>query len=148
VGFNVGLSEANFLGRGQYVSVNLNVGTDKQNSSITFIEPALLDRDLKFRFNAYYSTSNNDNARFDTESAGIQPSIEFPLNDLTRLELRYKISSNKLSGVGGDTPADSSPILLGAEGTEISSALGYTLSYDTRIAGIDPTRGLLLRFNQ
>ncbi|HPE25834.1 MAG TPA: outer membrane protein assembly factor BamA [Albidovulum sp.] len=148
VGFNVGLSEANFLGRGQYVSVNLNVGTDKQNSSITFIEPALLDRDLKFRFNAYYSTSNNDNARFDTESAGIQPSIEFPLNDLTRLELRYKISSNKLSGVGGDTPADSSPILLGEEGTEISSALGYTLSYDTRIAGIDPTRGLLLRFNQ
>ena len=148
VGFNVGLSEANFLGRGQYVSVNLNVGTDKQNSSITFIEPALLDRDLKFRFNAYYNTSNNDNARFDTESAGIQPSIEFPLNDLTRLELRYKISSNKLSGVGGDTPADSSPILLGEEGTEISSALGYTLSYDTRIAGIDPTRGLLLRFNQ
>ncbi len=88
VGFNVGLSEANFLGRGQYVSVNLNVGTDNQNSSITFIEPALLDRDLKFRFNAYYNTSNNDNARFDTESAGIQPSIEFPLNDLTRLALQ------------------------------------------------------------
>jgi outer membrane protein insertion porin family len=148
VGFNIGLSEANFLGRGQFVSVNINVGTDNQNSSITFIEPAILDRDLKFRFNAYYTTSNNDNSDYDTQRIGIQPSLEFPLSDFTRLEVRYRISSDELSNVGGDTPANSSPILVAEEGEEISSALGYTLSYDTRIGGLDPTRGLLMRLNQ
>lgn len=148
VGFNIGLSEANFLGRGQFVSVNINVGTDNQNSSITFIEPAILDRDLKFRFNAYYTTTDNDNSDYSSERIGIQPSLEFPLSDFTRLEVRYKISSDELSDVGGDTPANSSPILLAEEGKEISSAVGYTLSYDTRIGGLDPTRGLLMRLNQ
>ncbi|MCV2870078.1 outer membrane protein assembly factor BamA [Defluviimonas sp. WL0002] len=148
VGFNIGLSEANFLGRGQYVSVNINAGTDNQNSSITFIEPALLDRDLRFRFNAYYTTTDKDNSSYNTTRIGVQPSLEFPLSEFTRLEVRYKLASDELSDVGGDTPADSSPILLAEQGKEVSSALGYTLSYDTRIGGLDPTRGTLLRLNQ
>lgn len=148
VGFNIGLSEANFLGRGQYVSVNLNVGADTQNSGITFIEPSVLDRDLKFRFNTYYNTTDKDNAAYNTTRIGVQPSFEFPLSDFTRMELRYKLASDELSDVGGDTPANSSPILVGEEGKEVSSAIGYTVSYDTRVGGMDPTRGTLLRFSQ
>ncbi|MCV2864375.1 outer membrane protein assembly factor BamA [Albidovulum sediminicola] len=148
VGFNIGLSEANFLGRGQYVSVNLNVGADTQNSGITFIEPSVLDRDLKFRFNTYYNTTDKDNAAYNTTRIGVQPSFEFPLSDFTRMELRYKLASDELSEVGGDTPANSSPILVGEEGKEVSSAIGYTVSYDTRVGGMDPTRGTLLRFSQ
>ncbi|WP_461307263.1 outer membrane protein assembly factor BamA, partial [Albidovulum sp.] len=144
--FNIGLSEANFLGRGQFVSVNLSFGTDNQNSSITFIEPALLDRDLKFRFNAYYNTTTNDNSFYSTDRIGLTPSIEFPISEYGRLELRYKLSQDEIHSVDPNSSA-----LLAAEaarGALITSALGYTYSYDTRIGGIDPNRGFLFRFGQ
>lgn len=148
IGFNIGLSESNFLGRGQFVSVNISTTSDNQNNSFTFVEPALLDRDLEFRFNGYYNTSESDNADFSSERAGALVALEFPLGELTRLGVRYEYSSDKLDDVGGDTPTDSSPILVAEQGRENSSIFGYTLSYDSRISGIDPTSSLLLRFSQ
>lgn len=147
VGFNVGLTESNFLGRGQFVGANLAIGTDNQNSSITFVEPAFLGRDLRFRFTGFYITSNDDNADYDSRRIGVSPSIEFPIRDFTRLELRYKIASDKLSGVD---PAQSSQLLVKdeARGSEIASSVGYTLSYDTRVGGLDPNTGIRLSFGQ
>ncbi|MEZ5779699.1 MAG: outer membrane protein assembly factor BamA [Paracoccaceae bacterium] len=148
VGFNVGLSEANFLGRGQFLSVNLSAGAKNRNSSITFIEPAFLDRDLKFRFNAYYNTTDNDKiiSDYSTDRIGLSPSIEFPVSEFGRLELRYKISSDELKNVS----ARSSQVLQteAARGAELTSAIGYTYTYDTRISGIDPNNDLRLRFGQ
>lgn len=146
VGFNIGLSEANFLGRGQYVSFNVAVGTDDQNSSITFIEPAFLDRDLKFRFNAYYTTSENSNSYYSTKRIGVSPSIEFPLGENSALELRYKGSQDEIYNV--DT--NSSQLLKNEEarGALITSALGYTYSYDTRLGGLDPNSSVFFRFGQ
>ncbi|SPH17976.1 Outer membrane protein assembly factor BamA [Defluviimonas aquaemixtae] len=146
VGFNIGLSESNFLGRGQFVSVNLSAGTDNQNSSITFIEPAFLDRDLRFRLTAYYNTTDNDNAFYSTRRIGFSPSIDFPLSEFGRLELRYKIAQDELFRVSASSSA-----LLQAEamrGAEVSSAIGYTYSYDTRIGGLDPNSAFLFNFGQ
>jgi outer membrane protein insertion porin family len=146
VGFNVGLSEANFLGRGQYVSLNIAVGTDDKNSSITFIEPAFLDRDLKFRFSAYYTTSENSNSDYSTKRIGASPSIEFPMGEFSAIELRYKVSQDEIYAV--DT--NSSQLLKNEEarGAEITSALGYTYSYDTRLGGVDPNSSILFKFGQ
>ncbi len=146
VGFNVGLSEANFLGRGQFVSLNISAGTDNKNSSITFVEPAFLDRDLKFRFSAYYNTTDNANSFYSTKRIGVSPSIEFPLGEFSRLEVRYKASQDKIYAVS----PNSSALLIAEEarGAEITSAVGYTYSYDTRVGGIDPNRSILLRFGQ
>ena len=145
-GFNIGLSEANFLGRGQFVSVNLSTGTDTQNSSITFIEPYFLDRDLKFRLNAYYNTTDNDNSFYSTRRIGFTPSIDFPLGELSRFEVRYKISQDEIF----DVDTDSSALLMSEEtrGAEITSAVGYTYSYDTRIGGLDPNSAFLFTFGQ
>lgn len=147
VGFNVGLTESNFLGRGQFVGANLSIGTDNKNSSISFVEPAFLGRDLKFRFTSFYITTNSDNSDYDSRRIGVSPSIEFPIRDFTRLELRYKLASDKLSGVD---PARSSQLLVRDEvrGSEITSAFGYTLSYDTRVGGLDPNTGIRLSFGQ
>jgi len=146
VGFNVGLSEANFLGRGQFVSLNLAVGTDNKNSSITFVEPAFLDRDLKFRFSAYYNTTENDNSDYSTKRVGLSPSIEFPMGEYSSVELRYKLTQDDVHGVN----VNSSQLLKNEElrGSEITSALGYTYSYNTRIGGLDPNSSVLMRFGQ
>lgn len=146
VGFNVGLSEANFLGRGQFVSVNLTAGTDDKNSSFTFIEPAFLDRDLKFRFTGYYTTSERSNSFYSTKRIGVSPSIEFPMGEFSAIELRYKVSQDEIY----DVDVNSSQLLKNeaARGAEITSALGYTYSYDTRLGGVDPNSAVLFKFGQ
>lgn len=70
-GFNIGFSETNFLGRGQRLSLSLNAGTDNQNSSFGFTEPAFLGRDVSFSVGGYYRTSDNQNAFYDTRNIGL-----------------------------------------------------------------------------
>ena len=170
-GVNVALNESNFLGRGQFLGVQIGTTSDNAQSSITFVEPFFLGRDLKFRFNTYYNVSENDNSDYSARFIGISPSIEFPVSENGRLELRYKLSKDKLYDVGlndNDTPddtsddfSDSSTILLCeageapagyacdfTDGDLLTSALGYTYSYDTRVTGLNPNAGILLRFGQ
>lgn len=160
-GVSVGLSESNFLGRGQTVGINIATTDDDANSSITFIEPAFLGRDLRFKFNAYYNQQNDDSATYNTRTIGITPSIEFPVSEQGRLELRYFLKQSKITSVyeglddneDGDFTDDgdklpSSPIISddADRGALIYSGLGATYSYDSRITGLNPRGGVLLRF--
>ncbi len=154
VGINVGLTESNFLGRGQTVGLNISTGSDNVDSSLTFIEPAFLGRDLKFKFNAFYNETDNQNAAYDTRSIGIIPAIDFPLSENTRMELRYFIKESKIKDVDrGDPTATpptngSSAILVREEAQDglISSGFGTSVTYDNRISGLNPKGGVLLRF--
>lgn len=145
-GFNIGFSETNFLGRGQRLSVSLNSGTDSQNSSFSFTEPALLGRDLSFSVGGYYKTSESDNSFYDTRNIGLTTGIGFPLGEQSNIDLRLRISADKLYNV----TADSSAILQAEDDEEElrTVSLGYTYEYDTRITGLNPNGGVLLRFGQ
>ena len=146
VGLNIGFSETNFLGRGQALSASISSGTDNANSSFSFTEPAFLGRDLSFSVGAYYKTSNNQNAFYDTQNIGVTTGLGFPISELGRLDLRLRFSEDDISNVS----PDSSTILLaeGARGKEITGSLGYTYSYDSRVSGVNPLGGVLLRFSQ
>lgn len=145
-GFNIGFSETNFLGRGQRLSISLNSGTDSQNSSFSFTEPALLGRDLSFSVGGYYKTSESDNSFYDTRNIGLTTGIGFPLGEQSNIDLRLRISADKLYNV----TADSSAILQAEDDEEElrTVSLGYTYEYDTRITGLNPNGGVLLRFGQ
>jgi len=158
-GVNVGLQESNFLGRGQYVGVQIGTTSGTSNSSIDFVEPYLFGRDLKFRYHMWYNTSENDNSDYSTRMQGLSPSIEFPLAENSRLELRYTFSRDKLYDVtaydadpDGDTSTDdavgSSPILSREVGQYDTSSVGYSYTWDTRRTGIDPRYGFTFRFSQ
>jgi outer membrane protein insertion porin family len=144
--FNVGLSESNFLGRGQRVAVNVSTGTDNVDTSFSFAEPAFLGRDLEFGIGAYYRETDQQNARYDTRNIGFTTSLSFPISELGRLQVRYRLSEDRISNV---TP-DSSAILdrEADRGALLTSSIGYTYSYDNRIEGINPRGGVLLRFSQ
>lgn len=146
IGLNVGVTESNFLGRGQYLSLSLSTTSDNNDNSFTFIEPSLLDRDLKLKLSGWYNTTDNAHSRFATKRLGAQAGIEFPIAEQMRLDLHYKLSSDKITKVS----TGSSPLLLAdqARGAEVTSAVGYVLSYDTRITGLNPNGGLLLTFGQ
>lgn len=146
LGFNIAFTEANFLGRGQYLNVKIGTTADNKDSGITFIEPSLLDRDLKLKLSGWYNTSENANSHYSTKRLGFSPSLEFPLAERARLELRYKISSDEIYAVD----VGSSPILKAeaARGSLITSALGYTISFDSQLAETDPLSRTTLRFGQ
>lgn len=144
LGFIVSFSEINFLGRGQTLRFDVSTTSDNRQFSLRFAEPAFLGRDLEFGVNAFYFTSDNQNSRFSTEVAGIRPSIEFPISELSRLSLRYTLSRDTIS----DVSPDSSPILQAEEGELFTSAVGYTIDYDTRRSGLTPNRGIALSFGQ
>ncbi len=146
VSLNVGLSEANFLGRGQRVGISVSTGTDNVDTSFSFAEPAFLGRDLEFGLGAYYRQTDQQNARYDTRNIGFTTSLAFPVGELSRLQVRYRISDDRISNVA----AGSSAILVSeaARGSLLTSSIGYTYSYDNRIEGINPRGGVLLRFSQ
>ncbi len=145
-GIAIGLTETNFLGRGQALSLNIAGGVDNKSSGFSFVEPAFLDRDLKFGFDVYYNTTDNQNSFYSTKRFGTKIGFEFPVSEFGRLDLHYKASSDEITSVD----ANSSTILQAdqALGAQVTSALGYSYSYDTRIGGLDPNRGVLLRFGQ
>lgn len=155
-GLNVGFSETNFLGRGQALSINISTGVDNTDSSISFVEPSFLGRDLALSFSGYYNVTDNQNAIYDTSAAGLRVGLGFPVGDLSRLDLRYGIAENSIKNYTGvDSDADGTPDLfnptLQAEAArkgELTSALGYTYQYDTRINGLSPDRAVLFRFSQ
>lgn len=152
-GFVVSFSESNFLGRGQYLGVTLGSGVRNTNSQLTFVEPAFLDRDLRFRFSAYRNLFEPPNARYSLSNLGITPSIEFPLRENARLELRYRLSDDRIYDVDRGDPDNtldngSSAILQRESGSRVTSAVGYTFSFDNRRTGIDPLGGVLVRFGQ
>ena len=144
VGLNASLQENNFLGRGQTVGLSISTADGDQSSSLTFIEPYFLGRDLRFGFNTYYNVTESLNSDYNTRSVGVRPSIEFPVSENGRLELRYRLSKETLGGV----EEDSSELLQAEEGQRVTSALGYSYLWDTRITGLDPLTSYKLRFSQ
>lgn len=148
-GLAFGFSEDNFLGRGQKVGIDVTTGADTVDSSLTFVEPALLGRDLKFKFGAYYKTSDYADAFYATKQIAISPALEFPISEFGRLELRYRVFDDAVKNVDRVPPASS--IILQAEedvGSPIGSSIGYAYSYDNKIGGLSPNNRILLRFSQ
>ncbi|WP_112874596.1 outer membrane protein assembly factor BamA [Paracoccus endophyticus] len=155
LGFNASLQESNFMGRGQDVSLGFSTASGSQSFNFSFVEPYFLGRDLRARFSAWYSTTDQQNTKYNTRSAGFSTGVEFPVSENGRLELRYRLSRDNLLDVRpieidpetGDL-VGSSPILYLEQGPRVTSALGYTYSYDSRAAGLDPLTSRKLRFSQ
>ena len=154
-GATFSLSETNLMGRGQGLNLSLGLGGDYQNAAIRFTEPAFLGRDLRFVFDAAYSsTQATAYAPWDSREIRFRPSFEFPLTERARLELRYGL---RYSGIENLTAPDGVNLIapgssiLDAEvlaGPRLASSLGYNLSWDSRRSGIVEDYFYLLRFGQ
>jgi len=145
LGFTIGFKESNLMGRGQGLNFSINTASETASASLSFVEPALLGRNVQLRLGGNYATTEGYNATYDTRKAGIDVGLQFPVSENGRLDVHYGLSSDKIFNLG--TP---STILTAEvnEGTVITSALGYGFSYDTRRTGLNPNAGIVLRFGQ
>ncbi len=143
--FAVSLSERNFLGRGQTLRADVTTGVDNAQAGLTFIEPALLGRDLEFRFDGFYrETTESDFVPYDTTAINVQPGLAFPVGEYSRLSVNVFARQDEVT----DVNPRASAIIAADEGDATSFGLGYTYSFDTRRRGFDPNAGVLLRFGQ
>lgn len=161
-GATVSLSEDNFLGRGQQVALSFSTGKDNRNLSFNFVEPYLLGRDLRWRLSGFYRTSDRENATYKSKSIGASTGVEFPVSQRGRLELRYSVAQIDIIGVDplvvtpvpvpGEPDAyiitGSSPLIEADAGKRLSSAIGYSYSYDSRRERLDPRTAWKLNFSQ
>ncbi|MEM8775103.1 MAG: outer membrane protein assembly factor BamA [Pseudomonadota bacterium] len=139
-GLSIGLTERNFLGRGQSVTANIAGTGETANFNLSFAEPAFLGRDVEFRATASLLETDSNNSNFDTIIGTLRPQLTFPLNDRSRLSTFYQFGYTELDDFTGASPT------LAAE-TEVGglfkSSVGVNYIFDTRRTGLNPDAGVL-----
>ncbi|MEJ6401803.1 outer membrane protein assembly factor BamA [Yoonia sp. 2307UL14-13] len=138
--------QSNFQGRGQRLSFELSTARSNRRLGFSFAEPNFLGRDLRFGIDLSYRITDNENARNDTETLRISPSLRFPVSENGRLTLFTAYEFTDLSDV-----SDSASVIIqneADEGRVANTSVGYRYSFDTRRTGLNPNAGVLLRFGQ
>jgi len=87
-GLSIGLTENNFLGRGQRLSFNISTAQESEEYIFGFTEPHLLGRDLTFSFDLGVSETDSSFSEYDTDRAFFIPSLAFKTGDNTILQGR------------------------------------------------------------
>ncbi|WAC29085.1 outer membrane protein assembly factor BamA [Ancylobacter sp. SL191] len=148
----VAVSEKNFLGRGQYVRIAGSLGEDTQGLDFNFTEPYFLDSRVAAGFDLYWKeTTATSTSPYDTSTVGGTLRAALPLTDEFTLGLRYSLYQKEIT-IDEDTIEDygtPSWALLEVNGDPaITSAIGYTLTYNMLDNNNGPSNGYLLEFKQ
>lgn len=147
VGVAISFAEENFLGRGQKLSLAISTASEATRYGLTFVEPSLLGRDVAFGLTLDYAETDSSFATYNTERLVFQPSLTFPVSENGRVQLRF--TAEEIEVTARDTPVHGLVIADDiAAGSQLSSSLGYTYTYDTRLTGLDPTMGMLFQIGQ
>ncbi|MCF6429292.1 outer membrane protein assembly factor BamA [Leisingera sp. MMG026] len=149
-GVSVGLSENNFLGRGQRLSFNVATATESDSYVLGFTEPYLLGRDLRFDLDLGLNETDSSFSEYRTKRIFFQPALTFNTGEDTSLQVRYTWDSDEMLFTENeeDDPATflASPVIQNEikQGERSASAIGFTYRYDSRLTGLDPNAGFLV----
>ncbi len=142
-GVAIGLTENNFLGRGQRLSFSASTASESEEYGIGFTEPFLLGRNLRFDLDLGVTGSDSSFTSYDTERTYFSPALTFPVSERANLRLAYNWRSDEMLARENVT----SGFVVGseiAEGDRSTSALGLTYSWDSRLSGLNPNAGVLM----
>ena len=164
------VSERNFLGRGQELRLGFTLSSYRNEVDIGFTEPAFLGRNLAAGFDLFrrdlnsfrFTGSSNDReTTYEEITTGGSLRMGFPITEFWSLGLRYSLSNTRTSldratyfTADGQCNLFTAGVflcdLVGEDGsaTRLTSALGYTLSYNSLNSFQRPSRGQRLVFSQ
>ena len=137
--------EANFLGRGQAVGVNLSTTSGTKNLGISLTEPALLSRDLSLNVGAEHRSTVSNNALYDTDAYQVSAQLTFPISDNGRLGTKVFNESELIKNVVTESTIIKNDA---ARPRRTNYGLGYVYSVDNRRTGLNPKAGTFLSFSQ
>lgn len=140
-----GIKESNLLGRGQELRLNALIAAERQQFDIGFTEPYFLDRELSAGVDLFKTrTDFSRESSFDRESLGGALRLGYALTEHTRHQGYYRFEDITIT----DVDANASRFIRDQEGSNISSLVGHSLTWDTRDNRFDTTEGNYARLSQ
>lgn len=129
------ITQHNFLGRGQSLTLQGNIGGDNTRYNVSFTEPHLNDSKLSFGFDVYHWTRDFDD--YDKESNGVALRLGYPIWRRWRLYGSWGYDDSNMTEVS----EDASQIILDSVDINITHFFSLSLSRDTRNRNFNPNKG-------
>ena len=149
---DIGITQSNFRGRGENVSMRVSAGYLQQQIDLSFTEPHFLNRDLQGGFDIYAQRYDFTlQASYTTTSVGGTFHVAFPLANNALLTTRYTIRTDDVIVADSLCVPGSelvSIVLCEQRGAYVTSLVGYTLGFDQRNDPQNPTRGYYVNISQ
>ncbi len=136
------VSENNFLGKGQRVSLQANLSSSSNRYNFSFTEPRLNDTKLLFGYDLYNWEREYDD--YTKDSTGGVLRFAYPILEKWTLGWGYGYDDTKMTDVAllNTSPSIEESLLL-----ETTSFVRLGLSKDTRDRYTDPSKGALTTYN-
>jgi len=127
-----------FQGGGQKFRLRVQMGTERQDILLSFVEPWFLARKLALGVDLYHRDLQYQSSLYDERRTGGRLSLTRALgSDFLIGSVSYTLESVGIL----DVATNASTNLLAAEGTSLVSKVGASLAYDTRNNTLLPNRG-------
>ena len=133
---NIGVSEKNFLGKAQKISLQAKFSDREANYTVGFSEPYFLNRDLYVSTNLFNNVRDYKESSYDLDRQGLNLSGNYTLGEYIRQNLTYSLESRDVSPRSGASAA-----IISEKGETVLSELSTTLNIDTTDNNRYPTEG-------
>ena len=150
--FGVTLSQNNFdyknskdyyRGAGQKFQLATSIGHYSNSIDLSFEEPWLFDRELRFGFNLFRTMNKFNDDEYKEQRLGGEIYLGKRLFEQVEGKLYYHLEQFRLTGVSDDV----SQVIKDEKGSRIISKVGFLMERDTRDNLIYPTRGSYLAWD-
>ncbi|MGL4488214.1 MAG: outer membrane protein assembly factor BamA [Rhizobiaceae bacterium] len=146
-----GVTERNFLGRGQFLKLSAGGGQTNRTYSISFTEPYFLGYRIAAGFDIFRNTNNfneKTTTAYDVERTGATIRFGLPITEQLSGQVAYNYVTEDYKI--GETNTGVPPTLPAyvPAGNWTKSSLSYALTFDTIDNKKDPRDGVFAKFNQ
>ncbi|MFI4983780.1 MAG: outer membrane protein assembly factor BamA [Rickettsiales bacterium] len=142
---SVSLSENNFLGKGQKVSLSYMLAQLQSNITFSFTEPYLFDKNLSGGFDVFKTKSEyKRDSGYSTSILGFGLRIGYDMTEHLSHGMRFTLKTEDVT----DVAQNASMFIMSQAGKNTVSAVGQTFAYDRLNNRIEPTDGYFLKLDQ
>lgn len=128
----------NFTGGGQRFAMNLRLGSERTDFSMSLVEPWFMDKQLALGGELFFRQSTYFSDFFEQTNVGAAVSLRKPLGNRSSLKFEYRLEQVEID-LENNVPAVS--LLNGEEGDFLRSALSANYIYDSRDSTLLPRSG-------
>jgi len=156
---DISITERNLLGKGQFLRLKLGGSIERIQVDLAFTEPRFLDRNLAAGFDIFHKeVDQRDESSFRSRKTGFGLRLGFPIAQNLTGGVRYNLVRDQIFDVDdnaglavrnavGCGSIAAEPV-CNRETTDFVSAVGYSVTYDTRNNRRNPTSGLYATVSQ
>tara|TARA_B100001123_G_scaffold7618_2_gene9416 strand:+ start:4078 stop:6372 length:2295 start_codon:yes stop_codon:yes gene_type:complete len=135
---NVGISERNFLGKGQDLRAKFTLAERATQLDFGFTEPYFRNKDINLGVDVFkIKTTFADESSFDNDTIGAGLRLGYMITERTRHSWNYSFKDEEIEGV----KSGASDFILNQKGNYKTSSLSHRLSFYGINDRLNPTKG-------